>query len=320
MKRLVFTAFLLSACGGAPPKPPATLPAATLPTPPQPARYLVTVVSASIDGVKPDGTPWDGSAAPPPPAAQGPLVDFIALHPELGGAEYLLGEPADVPGVLASAKKSAAPDPIAFLQIGKTVYRTSMAPGQYQPTWGFPLVATIAPWDVIKLTVVDWDGPGQYDVIGTTILEAPTLTSGHLVQLPRFGNVERLQLVIEPAPDRTFNRRIAVAGRDGWVQTGVTLIAGDDVVIRATGEVCTKGDDRTRCAGPEGQPRTSESNIPGFEARGHGSLVGAVGDTRFFLGREAHFVAPASGPLLLSANDADTDNNSGEFEVEVEIR
>ncbi len=217
-------------------------------------------------------------------------------------------------------RKSAAPDPVAFLEVGKTVYRTTLAPGQFQPTWAFPAVMMIAPWDVIRLTVVDWDGPSQYDVIGATLIEDHTLTSTHVLDLPRFGNVGRMQILVEPAPDRTLTRRVAVAGRDGWVQSGINLIAGDSVVIRATGEVCTKGDDRTRCSGPEGQPRTSEQSIPGFEARGHGGLVGAVGDARFFIGRELHLTAPSSGPLLLSGNDADVDNNSGQYEVEVEIR
>src|SRR5262249_49702710 len=115
-------------------------------------------------------------------------------------------------------------------------------------------------------------------------------------------------------------RRRAVAARAGWPEAGVMVVAGEEVVLRAVGEVCTKGTDRSRCAGPEGQPRTAETSLPGFEARGHGALDGGIGDTRFFVGRDRRFVAPSSGPLLLGVNDSDLGNNSGELEVEVEVR
>ena len=249
---------------------------------------------------------------------RGVLDRWQAAHPELDGTDALIGEPVDVPGVLAAARKSPGPDPLVLVEVGKTVYRTTLAPGQFQPVWKFPLVATLGPDDAIQITVIDWDGPETFDIIGDTLVPSKTLLASRSIELPRFGNVERLLLEVVPAPSTAASRRVVVAGRDGWVQSGITLTAGQTVTIRAAGEVCTKGSDRTRCSGPEGQPRLSDASIPGFEKTGHGALLGAVGDVRFFIGRERRFVAPSSGPLLLGVNDGNQENNSGSYEAAID--
>ena len=55
----------------------------------------------------------------------------------------------------------------------------------------------------------------------------------------------------------------------------------------------------------------------GFDPQNHAALIGAIGDTRFLVGRERRFVAPSSGPLLLGVNDQDYANNSGQFDVDI---
>jgi hypothetical protein len=286
-------------------------------------RLLVTILSATIDGKKPDGSAWDDEAAPPaPPQPGGMLAAYFAAHPELEGTGHLVGEPVDVPGLLAAARRSSAPDPMVFVEIGGRVFRSTMAPGQFAPVWSFPLVVDVSPDapESARILVVDWDGPGQLDIVGMTLVPVRDLFAHPTLELGRFGSVAKLILQAAPAGDLAVRKRVAVAGRDGWTAAGVLVVAGQEVVLRAAGEVCTKGADRSRCAGPEGQPRTAETSLPGFEARGHGGLVGGIGDTRFFVGRDLRFVAPSSGPLLLSVNDADLGNNSGTFEVEIELR
>ncbi len=303
---------LLCSCGGkviAPPPPP---------PPPGPQKVLLTVVSASVDGKRSDGSAWDDGDTIPPPHVRGVIDRWQAAHPELDGTDATIGEPVDVPGVLAAARKSPGPDPLVLVEVGNTVYRTTLAPGQFQPVWKFPLLATLGPDDVVQLTVIDWDGPETFDIIGYTLVPAKTLLASRSIELGRFGNVQRMILEVVAAPATAASRRVVVGGRDGWVQSGVTLTAGQTVTIRAAGEVCTKGSDRTRCSGPEGQPRTSDANIPGFEKKGHGALLGAVGDVRLFVGRERRFVAASSGPLLLGVNDGDQDNNSGSYEVAID--
>jgi hypothetical protein len=188
--------------------------------------------------------------------------------------------------------------------------------------WRFPLVFTAVPAapGVARITVVDWDGPGQVDVIGDKVLPLADLLAHPVLELGRFGNVERLVLEVAPAGELAQRRRTAVAARDGLSDSGVTLVAGQEVVVRAAGEVCSRAGDRSRCAGPEGQPGASSHNLPGFEPRPHAALVGGVGDARFFIGRELRFIAPSSGPLLLGVNDSDAGNNSGELEVDIETR
>jgi len=311
----------LGACGGS---TAGRAPIVTPPTGPRPpVRLQITVLSASIDGKKPDGTAWDDEASPSPPAQTGGLLaGYLAAHPELEGTSHLIGEPVDVPGVLAAARKSSAPDPMVYLEIAGKTFRTTLAPGQFQPVWRFPLIASLSPdtTDVVRITVVDWDGPGQVDIIGEKVLPAKDLFARPVLEIGRFGNVAGLVLEIAETPAVPTKKRVAVAARDGWVQSGILVAAGQEVSIRAAGEVCTKGADRTRCSGPEGQPRTAETNLPGFEARGHGALVGGIGDTRFFVGRDVRFVAASSGPLLLGINDSDVSNNNGDLEVEVEVR
>ncbi len=329
MKKLLLVTFA-AACGGAATPPVAPVvgpPAETVPPAPvvaAPLRLQLTIVSASVDGKKPDGSAWDDDGTPPPPpAVRGSLASYLAAHPELEGASHLIGEPVDVPGLLRSARASSAPDPMVYVEIDGRVFRTTLAPGQFQPVWRFPLVVTASPdsGQVARITVVDWDGPAQADIIGDKIVPLRTLAAEPVIELGRFGNVERLVLEVAPAPASLGSRRrAAVAGRDGWIDSGVTLVAGQEVSVRAAGEVCSKPADRTRCAGPEGQPRPGDGNLPGLEARGHAALVGAVGDTRFFLGREIRFVAPSSGPLLVGVNDNDPMNNSGELELLIEAR
>jgi hypothetical protein len=310
----------LAACGGASHAP------VTAPTPPPPrppVRLTLTVLSASIDGTKRDGSAWDvDGQAPAPPELGGAFSAYLAAHPELVGTSHLIGEPVDVPGVLAAAARSSAPDPMVFVEAGGKTFRTTLAPGQFQPVWRFPIVVELAPdsHDVVRLTVVDSDGPGQFDVIGQKLVPVADLFARPLIETGRFGNVAGLTLEVAAKAPEPERRRVALAARDGWIGTGVIIAAGQEVAIRAAGEVCTKGADRTRCSGPEGQPRVAETNLPGFEARGHGALVGGIGDTRFFIGRDLRFIAPSSGQLLLSVNDSDLGNNSGQLEVEVDVR
>jgi hypothetical protein len=309
----------LAGCGGHAVPPPTSLPAAPRP----PLRMVITVTSATIDGHKPDGSAWDEPGAPPPPPQPfAALAGYFAAHPELAGTGHLIGEPVDVPGVLAAAAKSTAPDPMVFVEVAGRVFRSTLAPGQFTPVWSFPFVVELSPdsTETARITVVDWDGPGQLDVIGVTLVPVRDLVAHPTLELGRFGGVAKLILQIAPAHDLAARGRVAVPARAGWTEAGVMVVAGQEVVLRAAGEACTKGDDRSRCSGPEGQPRTAETSLPGFEARGHGALVGGIGDTRFFVGRDRRFVAPSSGPLLLSVNDADLGNNSGEFEVEIELR
>src|SRR5262249_18259590 len=159
---------LLGACGGAaavvPPTPP--------PKPPEPrppVRIQITILSGSIDGKKPDRSARGQEALAPVPRQTGGIpAAYPAGPPEPEGPTHLIGEPVDVPGVLAAARRTSAPDPMVYLEVAGKTFRSTLAPGQFQPVWRFPLVVEVSPdsTDVARITVVDWDGPGQFDIIG----------------------------------------------------------------------------------------------------------------------------------------------------------
>jgi hypothetical protein len=296
--------------------------------PPVPRTIVVTIEAATIDAAKPDGAAWDDKSPKgdkdkakawlPQPGS--PLHDYVRQHPELDGTELYIGQPVEMPSVIDGAAESASADPMVIVQAGERVFRSPLRAGQFHPVWQFPLLVTVMPADELRVTVVDWDGPSAYDVLGETTVTGATLTAGKPIDLPRFGSVERLSIRVADAP-ASVTHRVAVPGRPTWTETGIPVIAGQEVIILATGRVCSKGDDKGYCAGPEGQVNPSESsNVRGFEKRGHGVLVGAVGDVRFVIGRERRFVAPSSGPLLLGVNDSDAGNNKGEFEAAVTLR
>jgi hypothetical protein len=269
----------------------------------------------------PDGKKWDeGPAAAAKTATQsGPLATWLRAHPEVDGAEGMLGDPALAPGVLEDARKSDAPDPVAFLEVGRTIVRTPLQARSFQPAWGFAFVVELMPdtSDTLRLAVYDWDGPEQLEAIGTHVMPARALIGPERVrELPRFGNVAKLTLLVEPAAPSNVEKRLAVPGKPTWTETGLEVLAGQSLTIEASGQVCTGGD---KCDYPDGQPAPHDKNEKGFESRGHGALIGAIGDTRFFVGRERRIVAPASGRLVLGVNDRDTDNNSGRYDVRVRV-
>ena len=100
-----------------------------------------------------------------PAALRGSLAAYLAEHRELEGAGHLIGEPVDTPGVQASARKSSAPDPMVYIEVAGRAFRTTLSPGQFQPTWRFPLTfeANLDATTLVHITVVDWDGPAQAD-------------------------------------------------------------------------------------------------------------------------------------------------------------
>ena len=324
--RAIAVGIALAACGGdkpvARPTPPQTpSPAATTATAPVARRLVLTIVSATVDATRGDGAPWDDLKRRPASttaATPGPLGDYVTQHPELDGTPTLL-DAGDIP-VVRKAAESAAADPVILVETGDRIYRSPVRAGATNAVWKFPVIVEVTDTDVVHMTVIDWDDWASYDVMGDRTITGRELVAGAPIELARFGQVGKLTLVVAAAPDGEARHRVAVASRPTWGETGVHLVAGQDVTIIAAGEVCTKGDDRSKCAGPEGQRHPSDANVKGFERLGHGALLGAVGDTRFAIGRERRFVAPSSGPLWLGVNDRDADNNRGEIEASVTVR
>lgn len=305
----------------------------TPPEPPPPIGKLiqVTVVSAEIRGRMANDEHWDGEAARGTMPA--PLKHYLSQHPELADTAHTLGIPMDAPDMAERAGKSPAADPMVLVELEGMVVRSPMAPRAFNPLWDFAFQFVygelgthkgVRPGSMVRIHVVDYDGPDQFDAIGSMVMSTDDLLAREIHELGPFGSVNKLTLQVRALEvpdnlDAIGEVRLAVPGHPSWTDTGIDLMAGQRVVINAADEVCTKRGSDATCSGPEGQRQPSSYNLDGFKSVGHGTLVGALGDTRFVIGRGVRFVAPASGRLRLGVNDRDTRNNSGSYAVHVII-
>lgn len=303
------------------------------PPPPKIGKLIrVTLVSAEIRGRMANDEHWDGERGKGMMPA--PLRRYLAQHPELSDTAATLGIPVDFPDMADRARTSPAADPMVIVELGDAAYRSPMAPRAFNPLWDFSFQFVygelgerkgVAPGSMMRVHVVDYDGPTEFDPIGSLVLDVDALVARPVHELGPFGSVDKLTLQVSEidAPedvDAVTETRLAVAGHPSWTDTGIELVAGQRVVINAADEVCTKRGDDATCTGPEGQRKPHEYNLAGFESVGHGALVGALGDTRFVIGRSLRFVAPASGRLRLGVNDRGSSNNSGAYAAHVMVQ
>jgi hypothetical protein len=108
-------------------------------------------------------------------------------------------------------------------------------------------------------------------------------------------------------------RTVQVPGSRSWTTTGIRVYAGDQLEFRAAGDIgWGKGD-----AGPDGSRNASGGFFRPLNDRPVGGLIGRVGTSVFWIGREAEVKAPADGEIELGVNDDKVSDNSGEFRVDV---
>lgn len=321
----------LVACGPATTaKPPVAAepakPAEDPPPPPSPKLVTVTVISAEIAGTMPNGQEWDAKDAKSAQTIDKAIAQYFADHPELDDTQDMVGIPIDAAKLGEEAKSSVAADPMVLVQIGNDVYRSPMRPRAFNPVWDFPFQFVYDPakesGTVVRILVVDYDGPTRFDTIGAQVIDIESLLAKPVHELAAFGSVNKLVLQVAtadlPASDKRV-RRIAVPGSSSWTDAGIDVTAGQRITITAADEVCTTKSGNEKCSGPEGQRVTSDYNLPGFKKLGHGALVGALGDTRFAVKRERTLIAPSSGRLRLGVNDGDAGNNRGSYAVQITV-
>lgn len=112
-------------------------------------------------------------------------------------------------------------------------------------------------------------------------------------------------------------RTVTLPGTMQWIDTGLTVQAGEGLVISASGEV-TYSPDASDKASPNGSlkgNRVAGAPLPETLA---GALIGRIGNDRpFGIGQNATITAPGTGRLYLGINDDNVSDNSGQFEVRV---
>lgn len=316
---------VVTACSGGPPPTSAERPERSAAAAPEATVLEIRVVSADLDGRMVNGQHWDpegqkSDVSPPT------LARYYQSHPELSETRKYVGIPVDDPELEERADYSKAADPMVLVEVGDQVFRSPIRPRAFQPNWDFVFhFATTDPDNTpIYLQVLDYDDADHFDPMGVTVISAADLLRQPVHKLARFGAVENLILQVRQLPPKDArsepaSTELAIPGRPTWTDTGIAIVAGQRVRIVAADEVCTTLDDLETCSGPEGQSDRNRYNHPGFEFLGHGALIAALGDTRFPVGRDIEFVAPATGVLRLGINDEDYDNNKGSYAVQVVV-
>jgi hypothetical protein len=116
----------------------------------------------------------------------------------------------------------------------------------------------------------------------------------------------------------TSGQVIAVGGDRQWVDTGINVRAGDSLMIRADGRIRISRDNRqtvTAAGLPSG--RLDAATIPSAPV---GGLIMRVGNGEaVFVGDQRTIRAPRAGRLYLGVNDNFFDDNTGQYNVTVNV-
>ncbi len=135
-----------------------------------------------------------------------------------------------------------------------------------------------------------------------------------------------------PSTDGQAVKKITVPADAGWVDTGIDVGPGEDLVFRAAGEVSLQRGNPDAGCGPGGlESITVDQPIPDENL---GALIGRVaqlvsartdedtgaeiGDeifVLFFIGPERTVTVPVKGRLYLGLNENALKDNAGEFTV-----
>jgi hypothetical protein len=105
-----------------------------------------------------------------------------------------------------------------------------------------------------------------------------------------------------------------------WTNSGVDVRQGDTIVLDVNGSV-QLSDQSNDVAGPGGSRLGRRANNAPMPNQSAGGLIGRIGNSRtFFIGNRQSFNAPASGRLYLGVNDDYLGDNSGSFDVSINVR
>jgi hypothetical protein len=117
-----------------------------------------------------------------------------------------------------------------------------------------------------------------------------------------------------------LSQMIRVEGRDRWTDSGLTVRAGDMLMFDARGTV-RLGPTENEVAGVDGTLSRRRDNGSPMPNQPEGALIARIGNSApFFVGDLNSMRAPASGRLYLGVNDGDLGNNSGDFQVVVQVQ
>jgi hypothetical protein len=290
-------------------------------------RYKITIVEAALASHRPDGSAWhvrkpDGNAT-----VVGGLVGVALGNPLAGLA---------VGGVLEGGATEHPPSAYVELKIGAQTFATLPAGPTLSPRWLYPLAVDITGMDMSEPVIILVRDAYDKGVISQARMTLAELIQKPLTRLFELGSVITLDLAVEQLPSVPEHKRhqltvpanrsaeelmraeSASAGKDHWRR--IPVLNGDTVVVSALGEVCPSSRDAGQCFDANGAAgRWQAHNYPEFRDAPHAALVGFYADIPVLIGSSTIFRAQRSGWLMLFVNDTDAGNNTGGFQVRVEV-
>ena len=284
------------------------------------AWHEIRFKGAALPARRASGAPWHTSGSDSSASLLGGLIGLAVGYPEVG---FALGS------ALTSEPEPEAPAPYVVLKVGGDTYQLSPIGQTLAPRWSQPIAVPSRRYAAKSPVLIQ-----ILDAIDGGVLGQRTTTIGELLSqgartLTDIGDVASLDVEVRPMKPRArvgvelfVDARHSVDElRDGvdprW--TAIPLWNGDTVSIRATGQVCPSRP--TPCFGPAGaEPgRWENYNYDAFARSRHASLVAVLPGQAVTVGPERSFVAEQSGFLILFVNDTDEGNNTGGFNVHVDI-
>ncbi|MBW2020560.1 MAG: hypothetical protein JRI58_10845 [Deltaproteobacteria bacterium] len=122
-------------------------------------------------------------------------------------------------------------------------------------------------------------------------------------------------------------REVKVSGTKPWIDTGIDVNKGQEIIVRAEGEVYINK--KTPCT-PNGVKDPNIKPITKLIWRTynvtsdamHGALIGKLGQQGkpFLVGKELKFRADSAGRLYLGINDKDMKNNQGAYFAKIAVK
>jgi hypothetical protein len=290
-------------------------------------RYKITIVEAALASHRPDGSAWhvrqpDGSAM-----LIGGLAGVALGNPLVGLA---------VGGALEGGATEHPPSPYVELKIGAQTFATLPAGATLSPRWLYPFAVDITGMDMSEPVIILVRDAYDKGVISQARMPLAELIHKPLTRLFELGSVITLELAVERLPSVPEHKRYrlsvpanmsaeelvrtesASAGQGHWRR--VPVLNGDTVAISALGEVCPSSRDPGDCFDANGAAgRWQGYNYPEFRDAPHAALVAFYADVPVLIGSSTIFRAQRSGWLMLFVNDTDAGNNTGGFQVRVEV-
>jgi hypothetical protein len=155
-------------------------------------------------------------------------------------------------------------------------------------------------------------------------VKAPPVASEILSQ-PARATTTSVPTATSPAKKVSFGKPIELSVKvladntaNGWTNSGWVVRKGQKIRISGSGEVSIG---RGKTTGPSGL-YDLEDNQKLLKSVPTGALIAVIGDDNnefIYIGAEREFTAARDGALFLGLNEGNLNDNSGSFDVKVEI-